>query len=116
MRGALPCGVGFEDDGAVEDVSPERKVQVRGWVGGEPEGLHGGEGIDGGEDFGDWWRGAEGGDGGCEGGVEAGEICDEGVWRGEGDFSGHGTGEIGGETLLVELLAGVGYLGRDLYH
>ncbi len=100
MRGALPCGVGFENDGAVEDVSPEREVQVGGWVGGEAEGLHGGEGVDGGEDFGDWWRGAESGDGWCEGGVEAGEICAEGNSGGEGDLGGHGAGEMGGETLL----------------
>lgn len=101
MRGALPCAVGFEDDGTVEDVSAEREVQVRGWVGGEAEGLHGGEGVDGGEDFGDWGRGTAGGDGGSKGGVEAREVCDEGGVGGQGDFGGHGAGEIGSETLLV---------------
>lgn len=60
-----------------------------GGVGGEAEGLHGGEGVDGGEDFGDWRSGAAGGDGRCKGGVEAGEVGHEGVWGGEGDFGGH---------------------------
>ena len=32
-RGALPRGVAFEDDGAVEEVFPEREVEVCGGVG-----------------------------------------------------------------------------------
>lgn len=47
-RGALACGVAFEDNGAVEDVFSEGEVEVVCWVGFEAEGLHCWEVVDGG--------------------------------------------------------------------
>lgn len=54
VAGTLAGCVAFEDDGAVEQVLSERKVEVRGWVGGEAEGLHGWELVDGCEDVWGW--------------------------------------------------------------
>lgn len=45
--GAEARVVAFVDDGAVEDVAAEGEVEVRGGVGFEAEGLHGGEFVDG---------------------------------------------------------------------
>lgn len=69
VRGTLPCFIAFEDHGAVQDVSPEREVQVGGWVIGETEGLHEGKGVDRCKYFGGWGRGAAHGDRGCQGRV-----------------------------------------------
>lgn len=54
VAGTLAGCVAFEDDGAVEKVLSEREVKVRGWVGGEAEGLHGWKLVDGCEDVWGW--------------------------------------------------------------
>lgn len=50
--GALPFGVAFEDNGAVEQVAPHGQMQVFRFVGLEAQRLHGREFIDGCEDVG----------------------------------------------------------------
>lgn len=49
--------VAFEDDGAVEEVFAQGKVEVRGWIGCKAEGLHGWESVDGCEDIWGWGGG-----------------------------------------------------------
>lgn len=55
-RSALSGSVAFEDDSTVEEVPAKRKMQVVGGIGRKAERLHGWEGVDGCDDFGDLKR------------------------------------------------------------
>lgn len=74
VRGTLSPGIAFEDHGAVQDVSPQREVQMGSWVIGEAERLHEGKGVDGCKHFGGWGRGTADGDGACQGWMQSRKI------------------------------------------